>query len=307
VLEFKDWYKQKEEIKRPAINARTESICDGVFKIPSKLLTIHHVEEETVPWSYDHSIDRLLITTASLSEESIEFIKSYITEGAFKGKKCFIASYDFSTRDSNKCFKNSKKSGESLVEVLKIDGIESRGFGNLEELSENIKKSLVDFHTNTRIEIWALNFELNESIIEKEIPFSFNANDYLLLDSFKSTLRGILNKLILLESKKNPTISCMKSIPLDKGNSLNEQLLISEGKKMINRLNYPISHKSSYRNIGNKPSVTKEKLTIKGLTIKRSESICNYLNKYTSSLKFKFIPEGIGAQFGKSRISIKLD
>lgn len=306
ILGFRDWYKQKENTKPSFTNGADSAatrICENVYRIRKKVLTIHHTEGEVSEWKYDHQVERLLITEKNLSEGSLASIKEYLTEGPFKGKKCFIAAYDFSSNESSKCFKQAKKAGDHLKESLGIEGLEPRSFGNIDHVSENLHQVLGNECKNTRIEIWALNFELDQSIIEKEVPFVFNTNDYTLLDNFKSTLRGIINKMILLENKGDVTIGCMRTA--HQSQSLNEADLDNENLKYVSLLKYTKPNTSSYLDVTNKPKPSGEKMTVKELTEKRAQSVCDYLNGFTGTMKFKFVPEGIGSLPGKSRMFIK--
>jgi hypothetical protein len=306
ILGFRDWYKQKETSKPSFTNgtdAAATKIYEKVYQIRKKVLTIHHTEGDLNEWKYDHQVERILITDKNLSEDSINAVKEHLTNGPFKGKKCFIAAYDFSSNDSSKCFKQSRKAGDSLRESLDIEGLESRGFGNTDHVSENLQKLLGNECKNTRIEIWALNFELNDSIMESEVPFMFNTNDYTLLENFKSTLRGMITKLILLESKRDITIGCMRTAHLNQ--ELNESDMDNENLKYVSLLEYKNPTKSSYLDVTNKPKPSGKKMTIKELTEKRAQSVCDYLNGFTGTLKFKFIPEGLGSLPGKSRMFVR--
>lgn len=306
ILGFRDWYKQKETAKSPYINGAdvaATKICENVYQIRKKVLTIHHTEGDANEWKYDHQVERLLITEKNLSPESLETLKEHITNGPFKGKKCFVVGYDFSSNDSNKCFKHSKKSSDSLRESLNIEDVESRGLGNIDHVSENLQQLLGNECKNTRIEIWALNFELNDSILENEMPFMFNTNDYTLLENFKSSLRGIITKLILLENKKDITIGCMRTAHATQ--SLNESDIDNENLKYVSLLEYTKPTKSTYLDVTNKPKPSGKKMTVKELTEKRAQSVCDYLNGFSGTLKFKFVAEGLGSLPGKSRMFVR--
>lgn len=307
ILGFKDWYENKEKSGSILKNAKAflgEKINPLLYKINSKVLTLHLDDSGSDPVKTNHKVQRYLIDEEASTEPLMWKLREFLVKECNEGKKAFIVGYDTSNTDPRKTYRSAKKLAEGFKNKLALDFIQSRSFGNIEKMNDVINETTRDFN-KTRIELWIMDLRI-EDLIEKEIPFLFNPNDYTLLDKYKTTLRGLLYKLILSENKRNIKISCMKPWPSAKRAELNESLTKQENLREVFLYKYVNPGKFAISDPDNKPKPLSEKISVKKLTDKRSESICSFLNQYTINYGFSFIPIGMGVREGASKIIIEV-
>ena len=308
ILSFKDWFENKEKNKPSGINRLfiAEKVNSLFYKLNPKVLTLHIDESTGGVLRKDHKITRYLIDDSIVDEVLLWKMREFVIQECHKeDKRAFLVGYDTSTLDSKKAFKSAKKIAESFKNKLALDFVQVKSFGNIEKINDTIPDNTRDFNRN-RIELWIVGNDcLEESAIEKEIPFHFNPNDFSLIDKYKTSLRCLLYKLILKENKKDIKISAMKNWPSSRKIELNESLKKEENSKDIILYKYPLPGKSVYLSPENKPSPLLEKITVKKLTEQRASSICDFLNNYSQNYNFSFIPMGSGVKEGKSRIEIE--
>lgn len=306
ILGFKDWYENKEKsgsvFKDPKAFI-AEKITPLIYKLNSKVLKLHLDDSGCDPIKTDNRVQRYLIDETMETPELLWNLREFLVQECHSGKKAFIIGYDTLSADPKKAFRNAKKIAEGFKNKVALDFISAKSFGNIEKINDVINESARDFN-KTRIEIWIL--DSDNIVIENEIPFIFNPNDFVLLDKYKSTLRGLLYRLILSENKNNIKVSCMKPWPSSKKVQLNESISKSENSREINLQKYPEPTKLANSNPNNRPSGSSDKITIKKLTEKRAESICSFLNQYSENYGFTFIPIGLGVREGASKILLNV-
>ena len=214
-----------------------------------------------------------------ISQDSLDEIKMFINNELNGKESIFLVGYDMSSDDSKKTWKSSKRLVEEFKSQLGIESLATRAFGNIERLNDIIPGNPRNFN-KTRIELWKIDLSEN-AIYESEIPIIWNPNNYELIDKYKISLRGLLYRLILAEGKGTIKIACGISI-----------------------LKYSLPNKISHLDPDNKPSATNERITIQSLTEKRADSVCGFLNKWSSNYGINWIAEGLGIREGASAISI---
>ena len=304
VLGFKDWFEHKEKSASVSRNTKSflgERVDSMLYRINSKVLTLHLDNIGTEPIKTSNRVDRYLIDDSSITDLSLEALRKYLIKEKASNRRIFLVGYDTSTDDSKKSFRSAKRLVEGFNKKLGLDFIITKSFGNIEKMNDLIPNNNKDFN-KTRIEVWSMSENLDP--IEKEMPFSFNPNDYTLLERYKASLKGLLYRLILVDNQEDIRISSMKSWTTSKG-KINESSISEENVKIISLLQYTNPNKLSTTDPENKPKVSSEKITNQELTEKRANSICSYLNKYADNYNFKFIPQGLGILEGASKITIE--
>ena len=306
ILGFKDWYENKERNGSILKNSKAflgEQINPLLYKINSKVLTLHLDDSASDPIKTNHRVQRYLIDESVLNDNLLWKLREFLVKECSPNKKGFIVGYDTSNSDSKKTYRSAKKLAEGFKNKLALDFISARSFGNIEKMNDIINETTRDFN-KTRLELWIM--EIDENLIENEIPFLFNPNDYTLLDKYKTTLRGLLYKLILSENKNDIKISCMKPWTSSRRISLNESLIKQENSKEISLYKYNNPTKFAISDPENKPKPLLEKISVKKLTDRRAESICSFLNQYSQNYGFNFIPMGLGVREGASKINLDI-
>ena len=304
ILGFKDWFNEKE--KHPSINKGKDLVAKKIgmnlYELNSKVLTLHLDEHGSDIIKSGHKVKRWLIDEDHISQDSLDEIKMFINNELNGKESIFLVGYDMSSDDSKKTWKSSKRLVEEFKSQLGIESLATRAFGNIERLNDIIPGNPRNFN-KTRIELWKIDLSEN-AIYESEIPIIWNPNNYELIDKYKISLRGLLYRLILAEGKGTIKIACGKSIPSSRKIPLNESFIREENSRAISILKYSLPNKISHLDPDNKPSATNERITIQSLTEKRADSVCGFLNKWSSNYGINWIAEGLGIREGASAISI---
>ena len=313
LLGFKKWYEGKSENQSIIVtNNGLNKIGENLFKLPSKMLHIEMdvLTENVISGNSKNKIDRYLIGTNPelLSPAEIKYLKKVLSEGKKLGNQFFLLSYDFSFGDGRKCFKLSSKVVENFkASVDFLSDIPVRPLGKMEKINESYLSKIPSELAKQRIELIECYFDPKETESEIQIPFYFNPNDFNLLEKYKGCLRGILLQSILKDNFSSMVISASKPWPSSRKEKLNESIKPEEDLNSIFEMKYPDPKKSSLLYPQNKPSFTKNKITIKDLTDKRSVSVISYLKEISGGMLIDFIPEGIGYREGTPvlRIAVK--
>lgn len=306
ILSFKDWFENKEKNK-PVSGSRlfmAEKVNSLFYRLNPKVLTFHIDESTGNVLRKDHKINRYLIDDSVEDEVLLWELREFIIQECRGERKAFVVGYDTSTSDYKRAFKNAKKISEGFKNKLALDFVQVRSFGNIERINDTVPENTRDFNKN-RIELWIVGNDcLEERAIEREMPIHFNPNDFALIEKYKTSLRGLLYKLILKENKNNIKIVASKNWTSSKKCELNESIRKDENSKEIILYKYPDPGKSVYSSPENKPKPLFEKISIKKLTEKRASSICDFLNNHSQNYNFSFIPIGYGVKEGKLSIEI---
>lgn len=301
ILGFKNWLDQKEKSRAVHKTDKcfmAEKITPILYRLNPKVLMLHLDESGTNIVKSGHKISRYLIVPSTGESHLLEEVKEFINKERNKGKEIYLAGYDISTENYTKAYKNAKKLIESFNKKLGLDFVKNKSFGNLEKFNDHVPN--MDLSKSSRIELWVTD---KLSIDETEIPINFNPNSHILIEKYKTSLRGLLYRLILLDNQNDIKISAMKSIPASKRCLLNEAKL--ENERVVNIYNYKNPSRLAIGDLDNKPKVTDKKVSINQLTYLRAESVCQFLNNYSKNYGFKFIPDGLGIKEGASKIFLE--
>ena len=308
ILGFKDWYENKEKSESILKNSRSflgEQINPLIYRINSKVLTLHLDDSGSESIRSGHKVQRYLIDESAATEALIWKLREFIIQESHTGdKKAFIVGYDTSNEDPKKTYRSAKKLAEGFKNKLGVNFVTAKSFGNIEKMNDIIQESTTDFN-KTRLELWIMDAP-DDGIIEKEMPFIFNPNDFTLLDKYKASLRGLLYRLILTENKRNIKISCMKPWTSSKKVPLNESLTKEENLREVNLYKYVSPTKFAISDPDNKPKPSGVKITVKKLTEHRADGICSFLNQYAQNYGFSFIPSGQGVREGAPKINLEV-
>ena len=254
-----------------------------------------------------NAIDRFYLNNdhSKYSSEDIDALKKIIKECKSRKSHLYLLSYDFTSADSKKCFKNSLKSVKSFKESFDfLSDIEIRGMGSMERINESHLKSLPPVFIKQRIELIECHFDTKSINNNTEVPFYFNPNDYNLIEKYKTCLKGIIVQQILLGESFEMKIRASKPWTTSRRKPLNESNKENEDLQLISEMKYPNPDCSSILYPQNKPKITGKKITVQELTDRRSDSIVKYLSQLTSGMPIKFIGEGIGYKEGNPSIEI---
>ena len=305
LLDFKKWYEGKD-VQTPIISGSLiESLSKNIIKVPKRMLYLEmDVLTENVNVSKSkNKIDRYYLKKdfTLYKENDISILESIIKKSEEKGTHLFLTSYDFTSKDPKKCYKNSAKLLEDLkLNLTILNSIPSRPFGSLENANESYQSKIDKEFYKQRIELIECYF--NPSTIEEsiQIPFYFNPNDHQLIEKYLGCLKGLMIQRILKNEKFNVNISVAKTIPNLKNPHSPEAL----NTHLITEMKYADPHKSSLLFPQNKPIKSDSKITILELTEKRANSVAEYLKSITAGMPINYTSEGLGYGEGESAINI---
>jgi hypothetical protein len=312
VLGFKDWYSNKEKSSHIVNNGvYPVKICENVYKAPKKVL---HIEMDILTENINskkskNSIERFYLNPLieSYSDKDILQIKKLIKEAEKRGNKTYLISYDFTSSDPKKCYRNSVKIAKNFKEKFSIfENVPFRGMGSLERINESHIKSLPTSFIKQRLELVECYFDVNSIENKIEMPFYFNPNDSHLLEKYQICLKNILTQYIISNESFEMKITASKPWVSSKRKSLNESNKGKEDSNEIYEMIYPDPNISSLLYPQNKPRNSSKKVSIFKLTEKRADSICAYLSKISEGMPIKFISEGEGYKEGDPSLKISI-
>lgn len=310
VLGFKKWYESKLENNQISLRvASLETVGDHIYKFPKRMLQLEMeiLGESSLGKKSKNPIVRYLISNTNNPDRISGDLRSIIKEGKSNGRFFYLLGYDFTSSDPKKCYKNSLKIAETLKNSLEfLNDIPVRGMGRIEQVHENYHSQIPGNLLKQRVELVECFFDPQEVSSDLEIPFYFNPNDYTLLEKYEGCLRGILIQSILFRENFQIEIAAAKSWPSSKKIKLTEGIKEEEDLKIINEMKYKDPRKSSLVFPENKPLITNNKVSVKEITEKRSESVIKYLSSLTLGMPIEYIKNGLGYKEGNQTLKISI-
>lgn len=311
VLGFKKWFEDKTEksVKSVSLSNRFLKISENIFKFPQKLLQIEiNVLTESIDIKKSkNKINRYLLSADPnlLKESEIDLIKNILSEGRAKGNIFFLLAYDLTSSDPLKCYKNSIKSVETFKRSFDfITDIPVRGMGKMEEIRGNYISQIPTKMFKRRIELIECHFDPQAIETDINIPFYFNPNDSFLLEKYHICLKGILFQFILKNESFEVEINVSKPWTNLNKNAVSEETKNIGDESIICEMKYPSPEKSCMLHPHNKPLQTDNKITVKKLLQKRSQSVCDYLSLISLGMPIKYSFNEIGLKAENPSLSL---